>query len=441
MNTVSTNNQKTKLSQVRDDIIVSEVPVFNVMASTLSNDRVIDTRDLGMSEGDLKNLPSDIKVKLNQVLVPIKATKPLKSIIKAVQNYLNRFMVEQKPFGYVCGHEVAGEREEFLLKKQREFYDSILDEDLYVAACQRIITDLTNDEVLKKLHWHGRLIEMAKAKQPCYEDYVDKCELEVLSHYIGESGRASTNKLKTAQDVFPSICKGVKGKLVSEISQVANEVMVNITKQTKKDSIQEKSWVRSYELCDKLKSLAFVSSNISVIENEIRSMLNSFLPKSGTITGQTKTNFLTLIGALLDPFVLADKVDNGEPLFKKEIFSEQTADLIKPVMDNEVVQEVTTSEISPEDLMGILLVDDEVEEAQEIEPLPLIIIEEAVEEIQVLPMVTAKEIQVTLEELEAISDEDPVATSADEFIDEFNQDQAGSIDELEGDDLLSALGF
>jgi len=420
----NTSNQTKKLSQVRDYVEVSEVPIFNVEISILTNNRTIDANKLGIDSDALNSLPEHIHTKLAQALVPARATRPLLSIRKSVQDFLKRTMVEQKPFGYVCGHENAIKHEEFLLKKQDEFYAAMMTEEDYNKECERIIHDLTHDPILMKEHWHDRFVELSKSRQPTWETYCESCDFNPKAHFIGESGSASTIKLKTANETFSDICKGTKEALVDEIAKTSHDILGNIAKQKQDNLIQEKTWQRMYELADKLSSLSFVSRNIAMVEQELREMLNSFLPKAGSISGHTKSNFVTILSSLVDPFALSDKINNQTPLFKEVTITGSIEDL-------EVEQAVEESKPTT----SLKEVEAAIAEADEEEMI--------VEEITALPVIDAEEILVSEEEFNQLDENEGYETSADEFINEFaDMDQILNITEVgDEDDVLASLGF
>jgi len=442
---MSTSNQTKKLSQVRDVVEVNEVPIFNVEIRVLTNKRTIDANKLGISSDALSSLPEHIQTKLAQTLVPDRATRPLLSIRKAVQDFMKRSMVEQKPFGYVCGHEVAEKNEEFLLKKQDEFYASIMDENDYNEASKKIINDLRNDPMLKGLHWHDRFIELSEMRQPTWETYIESCEFIPKAHFIGAAGTASTLKLRTASETFSEICSGTKAALVDEISNVARDILTNIAKQKQDHLIQEKTWKRMFELADKLSSLSFVSPNIVAVETELREMLLSFLPNAGSITGQAKSNFVTILSTLVDPFALADKIDNQQPLFKEVTLRGVVENLdieqqIESSSDLDIESDIAVETETEAEAEAEVEVEAEVEE----EAMTLVAAEEDIfeEEITLLPVIEAVEVLVSEDEFNQLDPNTEFETSADEFINEFtDMDQTQVVDINDSDDILSALGF
>jgi len=315
--TNQTPNQTKAYSEIRDEVEVKEIPIIKLRFGMLSTDRVIDSKKLGISADAFQNMPEHIQTKLKQKVVPNSAIRPLDTIRKSVTKYMNSAGSKHDLFGFVLGHTRALEVEEKLCEYQAEFNDAIMEKDVYEDKCAKILDSFINDPDLKSYSWYDRFIEALVNSQPDWDEYFEACKFEIHPFYIGESGSTSAHKFKTAKDSFKEICAGTKGNLIHEISETSLHIYNLALKNGPTKGIKEVTWRQIYKICDKLQSLSFVSPSISIVEAEIRSILDQALPASGDIYGIQRTNLMSILSCLTDPFKLADKVDNGRPLFSK----------------------------------------------------------------------------------------------------------------------------
>jgi hypothetical protein len=350
-------------------------------------------------------------------------------------------MVKVAPFGYICGHASAAEYESLLLEKKQEFYASLLDEATYNKECERIIDSFQNDILMKGKPWHKRLIEMSRLQQPSWQEYIDSCEFRLMANYIVEGGVSNACNLQTAEDGFEYVCNDAKGLLIKEVSTAAAGVLAKNSKLDKSKGLRMEVWSKMYDICDKLQNLSFVSPNIHKAEQQIRSVLDEVLPKSGTISGSVREDLAEILSALVDPLKLSDKIDNQQPVFVVDSIAESDQQsLLAATIDNESGQVITNDEEETE-----------IPETDSTEDVLAVSSEEAVaEECQIIPVMQVEEIQSTdfeedsfdgLEE-ESISGRE-VVTEADEFISDAVDALEVEVMNLDGndDDILASLGF
>lgn len=314
--TKATPYQTKAYSEIRDVIEVKEIPIIKIRFKMLTTDRVIDAKKLGIDSDAFKNMPEHIQTKLKQRVIPNSAVRPLDSIRKNVDKYMNDVGSKHELFGFVLGHEKSIEVEEKLLKFQSDFNQSIMAKDDYDARCLKILDSFRNDADLKKYPWYSTFIDAIVASQPSWEKYFESCGFEIHPFYIGESGSTSAHKFKSAKDSFKEICRGTKGNLIQDISKTAMKVFELATKNGPQKGIKEVTWKQLIKICDKLQSLSFVSHEISNVEAEIRGILSKVLPNAGDIYGIQRENLLSILSMLVDPFKLADKVENGTAIFE-----------------------------------------------------------------------------------------------------------------------------
>jgi hypothetical protein len=423
MSTNNTQNQTAQLSEIRDHVIVSEVPVINIDIKIITNTRKIDATKLGLNSELIKTLPESILAKLEVGLVPSKATRPLEAKRKQAEKLLKSRAVYNKLFGWIAGHEDAIDLENGLSVIQSSFYSALMSEEEYNQKTSQIIEEFAKDPILLNSEWHSTFIEIAKMRQPCWGEYIAACSFDLAGNYIGEAGTISGNKMRSSKDSFDKIFTSTKGVLIKEIADFASTQLVKAYAARSKDhGVKEVTWKLAYALCDKLKGLSFVSPNIAKAESEIRSKFIQALPDVGSIYGITRDNYISIISALSDPFRLADKIDSGLPLFKVDdsnldMNSDETLALnYNETETNEDVYEVT-----------------------EIELIPVMEVEEIIE-------ASSEELaeEETIETLEALLEKEPkTANSADDFISQ-SAEVVNSVSDFSGlshDDLMRSLGF
>jgi hypothetical protein len=428
MSTNETPNQTTKLSAIRDHVIVSEVPVLNMDIKIICNSRKIDSSKLGMSNEIAKSLPDSVLTKFEQILVPKSATNGLEAARKRAEKVLKSRAVYNKLFGWVIGHEDAGYIEDELLVIKSAFYNSLMDEETYDLKAAQIIEALKQDPILIHQAWHSRFVEISQIRQPSWEDYINGCSFAVLGIYIGEAGTISSRKMKSAEESFQKIFTSTKGVLIEEISTFANaQLKTAYASKSKGLGVKEVTWRHAYELCDKLKGLSFVCPNIAKAEAKIRAKFIQALPESGLINGRTRDNYLTILTALADPFRLVDKVDSGLPLFKEEYFQPEE-------IGENLTLSLNENKANTHSLTAIK--DAQVE--TEIESIPVM----EVEEIEV----SSKELKAidSINSLEALIEKITTkTTSADDFISQAAEVVASASlsSDLSYSELMSSLGF
>lgn len=411
----NTPSQTKKLSVLRDHVQVKEIPIFNVKISCLSMSRTLDLRKIEVSDKEISDLPDSIRTNLARDLVPKDAVTPLESKRRRVSEYMKRYMVQQKPFGFVVGHGSACVHEDWLMDQQQRFYELIMDEETYIKDCKKIIDAFRNDQHLQSKPWFKDLIEHSIRQQPSYEEFVNAAQFELSAHYIGEGGTADTYKLKTAKDTFAEICVGTKGKLIKEISDRANEFLKQHYKVDMGGNLAQAHWQKLPELCDKLADLSFVSKNIFEAEKQLREMLNKILPAQGGICGAARTNLAAVASFLSDPFMLADKIDNGKPLFKE----------YEPVIKSSQADLISSNSSSDSSNQG----------SEKINELPVILVEEIDES-----EIDSEDVSTEDVFAQSIPDTDLEQSSADSFIEEAAKAMSGEATES-SDDWLREIGL